>query len=159
MYVVSADDGALNGPNTEELFGDIYVRGYDSRDGSRVLAEGFEYESGLVFSLDEAEALELAEGGYATQLDLDVVISFPGRRSVEEDSSYIEVGMDLFERDPISNDLFGLLSTGSYRRWSLSEAPTDPQRTDRNREAQFDIGIAEDASVVRLSFDVTPLDS
>ncbi len=159
LYVVSANDGVFNGPNTEELFGDIFVRGYDSRDGSRVLAEGFDYGSGLVFSLREAEARELAEGEYATQLDLDVVVSFPERRSLEEDSSYIEVGVDLFERDPVSNDLFGLLSEGSYRRWSLSEDPTDPQRTDRNGEAQFQIEMTEDGSVVRLSFDVTPLDS
>ncbi|QSG13368.1 hypothetical protein HSBGL_2974 [Halapricum desulfuricans] len=159
LYVVSANDGAFNGPNTEELFGDIFVRGYDGRDGSRVLAEGFDYRSGLVFTLNEAEARELAEGEYATQLDLDVVVSFPEKRSLEGDSSYIEVGVDLFERDPISNDLFGLVSEGSYRRWSLSEDPTDSQRTDRNGEAQFQIEMTEDGSVVRLSFDVTPLDS
>lgn len=157
LYVVTANDGTFNGPNTEELYGDIYVRGYDSRDGSRVLAEGFDYESGLVDTVLEGDAIEIREGGYATDLDLDVVIPFPEGGSVDEAGSYIEVGMDLFERDPVANDIFGLLSTGSYRRWSLSADPTDPTRTDRNHEAEFDIGFNEDGSYVRLSYDVSVL--
>jgi hypothetical protein len=158
LFVPTANDSVFDGPNTEEVYGDVYVRGYDGRDGSRVLADGYTARSGLVYSTGPGDAVELREHERAHRLPIDVVVSFPDPGTIDRSSSYIEVGGDLFEKDTASDDVLGLLSTGSVRRWSLAAAPTDPTRTDRNREATFVVGFSDRGSVLRLSFDVSPVE-
>lgn len=157
LYLVNANDSALNGPNTEEIWGNVFVRGYDARDGSTVYPEGT--DEAFVYGIDRDDAVGLGDGGMR-RLPIDVVVGFPDPATVDRAGSHVAVGANLFERDGnrAADDELGWWDTGHRYDWSLAQAPTDPDRADPNGESQFVVYFEDRGTELRLSFDVTPVE-
>jgi hypothetical protein len=157
LYLVNANDSALNGPNTEEIWGNVFVKGYDARDGSEVFPEGA--EGAFVYGIDRDDAVGLGDGGMR-RLPIDVVVGFPDPATVDRGGSYVSLGANLFERDGrrSADDELGWWDTGHRYDWSLAQDPTDPDRADPNGESQFVVYYDDRGTELHLSFDVTPVE-
>lgn len=158
LSLVRANDGVLEGPKIEEIYGDVYVYGYDARDGSRIVPDG-NGESINVHSIDEDEAVSMRSGDLR-RLDADATVSFPDGATVDRGNSYVHVGMDVFERDTGPDDVLGLSSERANYEWFLTQAPTEPGTyVDPDRESKFRFEAEDRGSTARVSFNLSPVES
>lgn len=150
LKVVSANDGDVF-TDDEELFGSIWLEGYDSRSGYFEVAGGglWGKADGVVYSIDRDEPLVIEEGKTKT-LTIDEVVEFSNPEGLDRDLSHVSVGANLYEKDG-ADDTLGKYTYPDYEKykWRLSDAGTST-----GGEMTFTDGGTE----VRLSFDVTPLD-
>ncbi|MFB6140993.1 MAG: hypothetical protein ABEJ26_11230 [Halosimplex sp.] len=149
LKVVSADDGDVF-TDDEELFGSVWVLGFDSRTGFFEPEGGgaYGYADGVVKVIDRDDPL-VVEEGKTVGLNVDEIVSFSDPAGLDRSASYISVGASLSEKDDIADDTFGKYYDGYEDKWRLA---------DEGSVTGGKVTFKDGGSHVRLTFDVTPLD-
>lgn len=148
LKVVSANDGDVF-VDDEELFGAIWIRGFDDRSGYFETDTGgvYGYLPGIVHVIERENPLVIEEGK-TKGLNIDEVVTFSDPAGLDRDASYVSVGASLHEKDGADDDL-GDYHDGHDFKWRLSDAGTVD-----DGEVNFHDG----GTHVRLTFAITPLD-
>lgn len=148
--VISANDGDV-WTDDEELFGSIWLEGYDSRSGYFEVVGGglWGKADGVVYVIDRDEPLVVEEGKTA-KLTVDEVVEFSNPEGLDRDISHISVGANLYEKDG-ADDTLGKYTPPERKKykWRLSDAGTSTGGS---------MDFKDGGTHVRMSFDVTPLD-
>lgn len=100
LYINAASDAAFDGPNTEEIYGEITVAASDGTNEVETTRG-----QDLLWSAQPADHREIAEGEgvvFDTRFH-PVEFVFPDPASIDDDDAYIDVSATLYERDKGAN--------------------------------------------------------
>lgn len=152
LYVEGAADAAFNGPDTEELYGEINVTATDGQSTVETTAGG-----SRVWDVDENNPREIAEGeGRLLSLDFTPIeFVFPNPGQLDRSEAYIEVSADLWEDDRGLNDDDEFVMFKSDNRWYLDDNPSPEGYVSDSGESYFKLEFGADGSAVNLSYNVT----
>lgn len=152
LYVESASDGVLDGPNSEELYGEITVSATDGENTVETV-----HGQGRVWDVDENNAREISEGnGRLLTLDFSPVeFVFPDTGSIDRSQAYIEVSADLWEADKGANSDDHFTMWKSQNRWYLDDNPSPDGYVADNGESFFKLEFSDGGSLVNLTYNVT----
>jgi hypothetical protein len=151
LYVVSANDGVFDSPDTEELYGSIDVYG---NDGSADV----EPTAGLreIWDRSSNDYVEIGEGnGRSLTPVFDPVVEFPA--GVDREAAYIAIEPSLYEADKGANSDDTLENWAPNTRWFLNQEPTQSGYSRDTGESWFRIDMDDGGTHVRLSFDIVQL--
>jgi hypothetical protein len=151
LYVEAAADAAFDGPNTEEIYGEIDV---SATDGETTVATTA--GQGRVWDVDENNPREISAGG-GRLLSLDftpIEFVFPDP-TLDRSAAYIEVSASFYEADKGLNDDDEFVMFNSDDRWYLDDNPSPDGYVADNGESYFKLEFAAGGSLLNLSYNVT----
>lgn len=155
LYVESASDAAFDGPNTEELYGEIDV---SATDGEAAVETTVGHSR--IWDVEDDEAREIRENtGRTLSLDFSPVeFVFPNPQQIDRSAAYIDIEATFWEADKGLNADEEFFQWQSDDRWYLDDDPSPPNYSRDTGESWFRIEFnaeGSEASSVNLSYDVT----
>jgi len=150
INVLTANDVA-GSPNTEEMYGTIYIGARQFVKGGNEAGEKLVYHARPDWDKDSNEFLRISEGDHKN-LNLSRTIEFSTSDELDRQRSYIQVTMRPRERDGGPDEFQG---QKEKHRWYLTEAPSDPNSGEVLGD--FKHRFTDKGSEIQISYDITPL--
>jgi hypothetical protein len=157
LYINAASDAVFDGPNTEEIYGEITITASDGTNEVETTRG-----QDLLWAAQRADHREIADGEGAV-LDTrfsPVEFVFPDPGSIDNDA-YIEVVADLYERDKGANEddefVQFQMSTGSERvepRWYLDMETVATGYRRPDGQSKFVMEYGGNGTELNLSYNV-----
>lgn len=154
LYVVAASDAAFDGPNTEEIYGEISVSATDGTNEVRTTTG-----DGLLWRADRNSAREIAEGAGRVLTDAvsPVEFVFPDAAAVDPDDAYIQVDASFREADKGANADDEFVMYDSADRWYLDGPTVEPGYSTATGESRFVIEYTGNGTVLNFSYNIVAL--
>ncbi|WP_254272216.1 hypothetical protein [Haloarcula marina] len=152
LYIDEASDAVFNGPNTEEIYGEITISAT-----ARGTSVSTTKDRKRVWSANEGSAKEIAEDdGLVLETEFaPVEFVFPNLSAAERANAYIEITGTFREADNGGNvdDVFSGFRDNT--RWHLTEPTVESGFSDSSGQSRFVIPFSSDGNtLMNLSYNV-----
>lgn len=154
LYVERASDAVFDGPNTEEIYGEITVAASDGTNEVRTTTG-----NDLLWRADRSSAREIAEGAGRVLTDAvsPVEFVFPDAAAVDPDDAYIEVITTFREADKGANDDDEFDMYRSDDRWYLDGPTVERGFSTATGESRFVVEYVGNGTLLNFSYNIVAL--
>lgn len=152
LYIDEASDAVFDGPNTEEIYGEITISG-TARGTSVSTTTG----RSRVWSANESSAREIAqEDGVVLEPEFEPVeFVFPALSETERARAYIEITGTFSEADTGGNTDDTFSGFRDNTRWHLTDPTVESGFSDASGQSRFIIPFSSDGrTLMNLSYNV-----
>ena len=151
LYVERASDAVFDGPNIEEIYGEISVTASDGTN--EVTATSGD---SLLWRADRSSALEIGDGSgqVLTNAVSPVEFVFPDAAALDRDEAYIQVTATFREADRGANDDDTFDMFRSDDRWYLSGPTVEQGYSTSTGESRFVIEYAGNGTLLNFSYNI-----